>query len=175
MRLWLLVSSPAIDPGVSLSSRKSLCLGGITKNMAEQVHDIYGKAVLRLAAGDSFTDWGTSVQVDYGTRIPARIDGTVDQIAVEVESRNPKQIRGAVLDLLFHSYPKKLLVILPVTKNIYNVENTAKQCRYALQRFVKPENFRVVVALGHGHNPKLEQDAELVRSALAELGFQGSA
>src|SRR5918995_1745457 len=28
MRLWLLASSPAMEPGVSLLSRKSLCLGG---------------------------------------------------------------------------------------------------------------------------------------------------
>jgi hypothetical protein len=27
MRLWLLASSPAMEPGVSLPSRKSLCLG----------------------------------------------------------------------------------------------------------------------------------------------------
>src|SRR6266571_9383327 len=32
MRLWLLVSSPAIDPGVSLSSRQSLCLGHAVRN-----------------------------------------------------------------------------------------------------------------------------------------------
>jgi len=138
--------------------------------MSGHKHDKYGREVLRAAVGPSFTGWGAPVEVDYGTRPPARIDGAVGQIAVEVESKTPKQIRGAVLDLIFHRCPKKLLVILPVYQS--NAETTAHQCRYALRRFVRPEDFRVVVAFGHGDDPRVEMDAEVVRSALRELGFQ---
>ena len=45
MRLWRLVSSPAMDPGVSLSSRKSLCLGWLrskTRSLVLGSHP-YGK------------------------------------------------------------------------------------------------------------------------------------
>jgi hypothetical protein len=63
-------------------------------------HDDYGKRVLRTAAGEAFTDWGVTVEIDYHAGRPARIDGTVGtQVAVEVESRTAKQVRGAVLDL----------------------------------------------------------------------------
>ena len=63
----------------------------------------------------------------------ARIDGTLDQnVAVELESRVSKQVRGAVLDLLCHSYPKKLLVLLPV----HDVEVTARQCEFIFSKFL---------------------------------------
>lgn len=89
-------------------------------------------------------------------------------MAVEVESRVSKQVRGAVLDLVCHQYPKKLLVLLPVHMN--NVEITADQCRSIFRRFVAPENFKVVVLSGDGEIPRLEEDAVRVREALRALG-----
>ena len=132
-------------------------------------HDDYGKLVLQRAAGDSYERYGKKLEIDYGAGDPARIDGTVSgRVAIELESRTPKQVRGAVLDLLCHAYSKKLLLILPVDRS--NPEDTAKQCRNILQRFVSPENFRVVVLSGNGSNQKLRQDAKITRSALHELG-----
>ena len=131
-------------------------------------HDDYGKRILRESAGKMFETYGASVEVDYGAGKPARIDGTVaGEVAVEVESRVPKQVRGAVLDLLCHDYPKKLLLLLPV--HMPNAETTAHQCRSALRRFVAETDFRVVVLHGHGSNPKPEEDVTLVRAALREL------
>ena len=103
-----------------------------------------------------------------------QIDGVVDGvIAVEVESRVAKQIRGAVLDLICHSCAKKLLIILPVHAS--NPTVTAAQCRNILVRFVSDDNFRVVVAEGSGDNERLAEDAILIRVALQELGFSTSA
>ena len=100
--------------------------------------------------------------------MPARIDGTVaGEVAVEVEPRTAKQVRGAVLDLLCHEYPKKLLLILPV--HMSNAETTARQCRSALRKFLSEADFRVVVLSGHGFKDKLQEDAAAVRSALKEL------
>lgn len=68
---------------------------------------------MRAAAGASFVDCGTQVYVDYvagGARIDGAVAGTV---AVEIESRPPKQVCGAVLDLLCHPFRKKLLVLIP--------------------------------------------------------------
>ena len=63
-------------------------------------HDEYGKRVMNRATGASYDSWGASVRVDYGSGQPERIDGTVGgNIAVEVESRVSKEIRGSVLDL----------------------------------------------------------------------------
>ena len=132
-------------------------------------HDGYGKLVLQQAAGDSFERYGRSVEIDYGAGDPARIDGTVSgKVAVELESRTSKQVRGAVLDLLCHEYSKKLLLILPV--HMSNPEDTATQCRNILRRFVSPEDFRVVVLSGDGSNQKLKQDTNATRCALQELG-----
>ena len=44
--------------------------------------------------------YGPTLEIDYGAGQAARIDGTVgDSIAVELESRVSKQVRGAVMDL----------------------------------------------------------------------------
>src|SRR5262249_55649382 len=77
-----------------------------TDRIRAQRHDAYGKAVLKAAAGSACRDWGSTTYVDYnGSR--AMIDGTVgSNIAVEIESRTGKQVRGAVLDLILHPYPK---------------------------------------------------------------------
>jgi hypothetical protein len=137
-------------------------------------HDAYGKEVLRVAAAAAFVDWGASVEVDYGAGRPARIDGSVSgTIAVEVESRTSKQVRGAVLDLLFHPYPKKLLVLVPMYMS--DCVTCADQCRNALGRFLDRDRFRVIVLEGTGSNPRLDADAQLVRVALKELGFPDGA
>jgi len=134
-------------------------------------HDAYGKEVLRAAAGQAFIDWGPTVEVDYGAGRPARVDGTVSgTIAVEVESRTSKQVRGAVLDLLFHPYPKKLLVLVPMHMSDSGI--CADQCRRARGRFVDEDNFRVVVLQGTGRRTNLAGDARLVRLVLNELGFK---
>ena len=131
-------------------------------------HDDYGKHVLHESAGEAFAAYGPSVEIDYGAGMPSRIDGTVaGKVAVEVESRTAKQVRGAVLDLLCHEYPKKLLLILPV--HMSNAETTARQCRSALRKFVAKADFRVVVLSGHGSKHKLKEDVDTIRAALKEL------
>ena len=133
-------------------------------------HDEYGKQLLTLAAKSSCELHGYAVEVDYGTEQPARIDGAINgKIAVEIESRTSKQVRGAVLDLICHRYQKKLLLLLPV--HMSNVETTAEQCRTAMGRFCDPKNFKVVVLAGCGNNPKQKTDVKRVRNALSSLGF----
>ena len=134
-------------------------------------HDTYGAEVLRAAAGQAFIDRGPTVEVDYGAGRPARVDGTLSgTIAVEVEARTSKQVRGAVLDLLFHPFPKKLLVLVPMYMSDSGI--CADQCRHALGRFVDDDNFRVVVLQGTGRRANLDGDARLVRVVLDELGFR---
>jgi hypothetical protein len=136
-------------------------------------HDKYGKGVLTKAAGSAYTSSGSSIEVNFGVGMPARIDGTIGtNIAVEVESRTSKQVRGAVLDLLCHRYPKKLLILLPV--HMHNPTITAQQCEGILGRFIDVAIFRVIVLQGSGFDPKIETDAALVLRALKELGFGGT-
>jgi hypothetical protein len=130
-------------------------------------HDEYGKRVLQEATKGVAVHYGLPVEVHYGAGQPARIDATVGDIAVEVESRVSKQVRGAVLDLLCHVCRKKLLVLLPV--HMSNPEVTAAQCRNIMKRFCRENLFRVIVLKGSGENQKLMEDAAMVAAALAEL------
>jgi len=133
-------------------------------------HDEYGKRVLRETAGNAVVvHYGSSVEINYGTTHPARIDATVgNDIAVEVESRTSKQVRGAVLDLICHPYPKKLLLLLPV--HMSNPVIAAEQCRHILKRFCPDQFFRVVLLQGSGGNPQLAVDTALVAESLRSLG-----
>jgi hypothetical protein len=129
-------------------------------------HDNYGKSILQQAVGyacrideNCITSYGDS---------SAHIDGTVGSlIAVEIESRTGKQVRGAVLDLILHSYPKKLLILMPMHIGRYQVS----ECECILRRFFAPEDFRVVLLEGTGHMPSVEHDVTAVQTALRELGW----
>ena len=45
----------------------------------------------------------------FAATMPARIDGTVGgTVVVEIDSREPQQVLGSVMDLLCHWYPKAL-------------------------------------------------------------------
>jgi hypothetical protein len=135
-------------------------------------HDEYGKRVLYEATKGQVALSGASVEIQYGAGLPARIDATVSgEIATEIESRVSKQVRGALLDLICHPYPKKLLALLPVHMN--NPQITAEQCRNILSWFCPAGSFQVLVLKGSGSNPQLAEDAAAVAAALADLGGPG--
>jgi hypothetical protein len=133
-------------------------------------HDAYGKHLMALVGGTSYSDWGSSLEVDFGAGEPGRIDGTIGgQIAVEIESRVSKQVRGAVLDLVLHPYEKKLLILMPV--HMTNPVATRDQCRNILARLLKASTFEVVLISGSGDQPNEAVDLDLIREALRNLGW----
>jgi hypothetical protein len=134
-------------------------------------HDAYGKLVMRNAAGRGFFDSGPACTIRFGDDAAgAEIDGVVgNSIAVEIESRTPKQIRGAVLDLIFHPYPRKLLLIIAGHQN--NAQQAANQCRHILQEELGDENFQVVLLMGNGREHQQADDVALVQEALRSLGW----
>ena len=125
-------------------------------------HDAYGKKILRQATSDAVELLGPAVQIDYGTSHPARIDGAVGDVAIELEARVGKQVRGAVLDLICHPL---LLVIMPVE---HVGKAVPEQCKNVLARFVRKGHFQVVVLKGHGHDEKPREDVEIVADALSD-------
>ncbi|MGC8486052.1 MAG: hypothetical protein ACP5O6_10565 [Candidatus Baltobacteraceae bacterium] len=133
-------------------------------------HDAYGKAVLKRAAGAHFDGSKEARRVNYGgaQNTGGFIDGTaMGVVAIEVESRTSKQVRGAVLDLICHRFEKKLLVLLDV--HAHNTKILADQCANAFKRFVSAEDFRVVILSGNGQTPSEDHDAAIVRTAIEEL------
>ncbi len=145
----------------------SRCIKVIT-NTFNGSHDKYGKFLLDKVVGNDFKSKGKTVKVNYNAGSPARIDGTIKNlIAVEVESRTSKQVRGAVLDLILHKYPKKLLVLLPVHMN--NPMITAKQCEFAFSKFVDDSNYMVIILKGDGSNPMINEDLLILEKAIKKL------
>jgi hypothetical protein len=137
--------------------------------MAEN-HDKYGKAVLKAAFPEEFDARPIRVHFDETLRDAgtATIDGRIgDDIAVEVESRVSKQVRGALLDLALHSYEKKLMVIIRKHGNRY----TAPQCRVLLRRLCPESRFEVVELDGHGGQQEehFHADVEKIRTAVMKL------
>ena len=134
-----------------------------------QPHDAYGKHVMREATQGAFCDSGPRVRVNLGNGSFASIDGVVCDVAIEIDSRVSKQVRGALVDLLLHAAPKKLLVLLPV--HMSNPKLCARQCRFVLDSLAKPgQKCRVLVLSGHGKAPQLEADVALVHGTLEDMG-----
>jgi hypothetical protein len=137
--------------------------------MSTQVHDSYGKRLLKAVVGERFVPRGRETRVDFGG-VTGSIDGVVkDCCAVEIESRVAKQVRGALVDLLEHHLSKKLLVLIPV--HMYNAEAKAKHCKYILEKYAsKGAVVKVVLLKGTGKAPRDSEDKQLLRQALEELG-----
>ena len=126
-------------------------------------YDAYGKEVMRLATGDRYSAGRPSTRTDFG----GQIDGTVSGlVAVEIETRTEKQVRGAILDLITHPYPKKLLVSIP---KYHHPVSGPEQFRAVLARFIDLTDFRVVGLAGDGDFPEMIHDSGVVRDALSEL------
>ncbi len=123
---------------------------------------------MSAAAGANYCGFGPECRVELGAGPGGSIDCVIrPNIAVEIEARVAKQVRGAVLDLMCHPYPKKLLVLLPA--HAMNPQLTAIQCRHILKRFLAEADFRVVLLSGKGGDEHHDEDVPLVRTALNEL------
>ena len=133
-------------------------------------YDQLGKKLIRMAVGALFADSGDSVKINFGPGGgSAQIDGTVaGEVAVEIESRVPKQIRGAILDLILHPYRKKLLLLIPMHTG--NPETIVQQANAILGRFLDANTFRVLMI-----TDSPEQTIQNIRIALVELGVASAA
>jgi hypothetical protein len=145
------------------------------------IHDSYGKDVLRLATNEQFQHWLVEKEraFEYPSGgIVAKLDGIIgDDCVVEVEGLNEKQIRGGILDLVFHPHPKKLLVIVPAQPQLRKKSREYIQQAYQrlLDDLINAYHLsaigRVVVLKGTGHEPEdyLNEDSSAIRQALKAL------
>ena len=129
-------------------------------------HDAYGKALLKTVAGPACDL--RPAPIDVG-RMQVRIDAVVgDRIAVEIEARTAKQVRGAIVDLILHSAPCKLLLLLPA--HHHSTGLISEHCRTILGRLLPHGVFEVVELSGTGLRPDPVEDAARIRQALVRLG-----
>lgn len=129
----------------------------------------YATEVLQQATQGRAMCFGPSVEVNFGGGPPVRIMASVGPIAVESGAGTLRSVRGAVIDLICHPNPKKLLLLL--SDQVYDSVAAAEQCRQILRRFCDAEAFRVVSLKGHGRNPRLPEDAALVAQALSSFSI----
>lgn len=134
------------------------------------IHDVYGKKVIERAAGPGFDGSRAACRVAYPgpDHQGAFVDGTAYGIvAIEVESRTNKQVRGALLDLIMHDHPKKLLVLIKA----YSTSAIEDQCRHALGRYCPAGSHAVTTIDGSGFDSEghMAKDVETVRTALQAL------
>ena len=137
--------------------------------MSNKGHDAYGKSVVRAAAaqlGVSFQEYGTGHPIT--PKMNCSIDAVVaGKIAVEIESRTPKQVRGAVLDVFWHPAPLKLIILLPAY--VGNPANTVEMCECLAERLYPDVPFRCVALSGKGDNHQIESDVALAASVMREM------
>ena len=118
-------------------------------------YDNYAKDVLRETFGERFDttdDVVFSFGPDAGT---GEVDGTIDgNLAVEIGVGSPKQIRGSLLDLIFHPYPMKLLILDDTPEH-----ETGRSVRQARAILAQANKLGVVLRLaGTPSNRMLEVD-----------------
>ncbi len=133
------------------------------------IHDRYVKGLFGNILGASFVDTGPEVVVHYPA-ITGRIDGVVRGCcAIEIESRTDKQVRGALLDLTFHPYDKKLLILVPA--HMHDPRRTVDHCKGILKEILEQgAQFGVVLLEGTGNMPMEEKDTAILTRALKTLG-----
>lgn len=133
------------------------------------IHDSYGKTLLAKAFGERY-DRHLASSYSFGDGAgEARLDGTIDgDIAVEIESRTDKQVRGALIDLALHPFKRKLLVIVPA--HMHSVEQTRRQCTEILDRLGVIHE--VVALMGTGSSPRHDEDIKALQTAVAALRQQ---
>lgn len=115
----------------------------------------YGTKVLRSAFPIEFSK--SFVKIDLGPGIQkVIIDGTIgNDVAVEIESRTPKQVRGALLDLMLHDYPRKLLIIMAV----HCKSETVQQAQHAWRKLRGTNlEIEVVEMIGYRNNQHFSTD-----------------
>ena len=132
---------------------------------APPIHDKYGKKVMQRAFGKTFNPnpGPISFGIDAGT---FKIDGIIgEDIAVEIESLASKQARGAIVDIICHPFPKKLVVLIEKYGNKY----TENQCRVLLDKFAPDVVKQVITLHGSGTNEKISDDVQAVKDAVEKL------
>ena len=136
-------------------------------------HDRYVKGLLSRLFGFRYKTDRYYTYVEYAEG-SAQIDGVITlpdgEIAVEIESRTAKQVRGALLDLFFHRARKKLLIIVP--EYMYSPQALKKDSEYILNqlRKIRPDIvFKVVILKGSGNDPQPEDDLKIIEEAVKEL------
>ncbi len=147
---------------------------------ARSDHAEYAKRILTELLGKRFCTWFEATRCYDLGGVKADLDGLIRsedlstvQCAVEVEARNYKQIRGAIVDLAWHPAPKKLLVVLKAQPQLKSTEQVRAHCTYVWNKLVGMQKtpFGLAVLEGTGADPQPQTDRALLTQTLKALGL----
>ncbi len=142
------------------------------------IHERYGKDVLNKALKSFYGKTLEEHKLDIEScRMTIRIDGVIMSrakkklCAVEIEARTPKQIRGAVLDLVLYNQRedcrRNLLMIIPTPTHNYCKDDEKKFCKL-LRLLSNPiVKNKVIVLNGNGISKRLRSDVQEVKKELS--------
>ena len=133
------------------------------------IHDKYGKSLFKEIYEGNFNPLPTKKPFGINDNEAGtfRIDGILEKekIAIEIESRANKQVRGALVDLALHPFDKKLLVLIKKYSNDY----TLRQCKIILEKLTQNKKIEVIELKGTGDTPKKEVDIKKIKQAVRNL------
>jgi hypothetical protein len=141
------------------------------------IPDDYGKRLLASILGKRWVTRGNGRSVEMAG-VRAALDGIIlsedsarVECAVEIEAKIYKQIRGAILDLAWHSAPRKMLVMIPAQPQLGTEEKARAHLMYVWQKLTTRANvpFELVVLSGTGTTPMDDDDRLLLTDALKKL------
>jgi hypothetical protein len=146
--------------------------------MTMGIHDDYGKRLLAGILGQRrWVTSGNDRSVEMAG-VRADLDGVIlsedsarVECAVEIEAKIYKQIRGAILDLAWHSAPRKMLVIILAQSQLGPEEKVRAHLMFVWQKLTTCANvpFELVVLRGTGTTPMEDDDRLLLTDALKKL------
>ncbi len=145
-------------------------------------HADYVKRMLTELLGKRFCTWFEPTRSYELGGVKADLDGLIRsedlsrvQCAVEVEARNYKQIRGAIVDLAWHPAPKKLLVVLKAQPQLKSTDQVRAHCTYVWNKLVADQQtpFGLAVLEGTAADPQPEVDGPLLIQTLQALELIG--
>ncbi len=129
------------------------------------VHESYAKEALRMVFGDRFNDRVGTRSNEDPSMAGVIIDGTIDSnIAVEIAAGIGKTVDADASRLARHELRFKLLIVVPA--GMHNAETAAARARDTLAGPLDSCQFRVVVLRGTGHDRRLAEDVEKLRTEL---------
>ncbi|MFC1955394.1 hypothetical protein ACFLWZ_02495 [Chloroflexota bacterium] len=137
-------------------------------------HEDYGKRLLRELFGGRWAPYASQRSL-YEGGVRADLDGVIYskdgvsvECVVEIEARVYKQIRGAIVDLVLHGAPKKLLIIIRAQPQLGTEEQIKEHCTYVWRELAGQHRgeFQVVCLKGTGDEPASEEDKKLLAEKL---------
>ncbi len=148
-----------------MGNRPQSRLAELTMRPKEKRDDHWKRVIHEATNGGALLE-DEADEVMYGPALVDKIDATFRDVAIEAAPDESKKVSGALLNLICHPYPRKLLILLPPHKAC---GSSAGMSEAILSRLCRAGSYRVVLLNGGGEAAHFAGDAAIVAAALRAL------